>query len=113
MLVVKYCKDGKPISDFYAKRFVDDYINNHKTEIISNMIYFLEISNEMVLNNFITIAMTDDPISKYIVFQFEEIPWEFDKTSGLNYCHPFIKQHFQLSNRLKTISMYNYFLKSI
>lgn len=113
MLVIKYCKDGELISDFYAKRFVDEYLIIHDIEISSNMIHYLKIANEMVLNYFIEVAMTDDIIGNRILFQFEEIPWEFDKDSGLDYHNPSIKSHFKVSNKLKAKSVYNHYLKNI
>lgn len=113
MLVVKYCKDGELVSDFYAKRFVDEYLIIHDIEICSNMIHYLSIANEMVLNYFINIALSDDPISNKILFQFEEIPWKFDKETGLDYHNPAIKNHFKISNKIKIKSLYDHYLKHI
>lgn len=111
MLVIKYCKDGEAVSDFKAKDFVHNYITEHQEQIMSCRVHFIYISTEMVLDEFISIAMSDNIIGKYLVFQFEEIPWEFDKQFGLDYLHPTIKEHFHLSNRLKAISVYNHYLK--
>ena len=111
MLVIKCCKDGEAVSDFKAKDFVHNYITEYQDQIMSCRVYFIYISTEMVLDEFSSIAMSDNIIGKYPVFQFEEIPWVFDKQFGLDYLHPAIKEHFRLSNRLKVISVYNHYLK--